>query len=121
MRFTKPINREVEIDGNACVVTVEEAGVGFRLKGKRKTARVSWGKVLGIAEDEGGLESKNFRETGGDSSPDKELQKEAGDDFPGLSHTATAGERGPAAWNCAAMWVIKRTPYPEGRRSPAGY
>jgi hypothetical protein len=60
MKFSRPINREVEIDGNTFVVTVEETGVGFRLKGKRKTARVEWTRVLQIAEGEQGERASEF-------------------------------------------------------------
>lgn len=54
MRFTKPISREVDIHGNTFVVTLDETGVGFRLKGKRKTAHTDWTSVLDSARGEGG-------------------------------------------------------------------
>ncbi|HEX5731190.1 MAG TPA: hypothetical protein VF131_00030 [Blastocatellia bacterium] len=60
MKFSRPINREVEIDGNTFIVTVEETGVGFRLKGKRKTARVEWARVLEIAQGEQGERASEF-------------------------------------------------------------
>jgi hypothetical protein len=60
MKFSRPINREVDIDGNTFVVTVEETGIGFRLKGKRKTARVEWTRVLQIAEGEQGERASEF-------------------------------------------------------------
>jgi len=60
MKFSRPINREVDIDGNTFIVTVEETGVGFRLKGKRKTARVEWSRVLEIAQGEQGERASEF-------------------------------------------------------------
>jgi hypothetical protein len=60
MKFSRPINREVDIDGNTFIVTVEESGVGFRLKGKRKTARVEWARVLEIAQGEQGERASEF-------------------------------------------------------------
>lgn len=60
MKFSRPINREVEINGNTFIVTVEETGVGFRLKGKRKTARVEWARVLEIARGEQGERAGEF-------------------------------------------------------------
>ena len=60
MKFSRPINREIDIDGNTFIVTVEETGVGFRLKGKRKTARVEWARVLEIAQGEQGERASEF-------------------------------------------------------------
>lgn len=60
MKFSRPINREIDIDGNTFIVTVEETGVGFRLKGKRKTARVEWNRVLEIAQGERGERASEF-------------------------------------------------------------
>ncbi|HJQ71438.1 MAG TPA: hypothetical protein VKA70_20840 [Blastocatellia bacterium] len=60
MKFSRPINREVEIDGNTFIVTVEETGVSFRLKGKRKTARAEWARVLEIARGEQGERASEF-------------------------------------------------------------
>ena len=60
MKFSRPINREVEINGNTFVVTVEETGVSFRLKGKRKTASVEWTRVLEIARGEQGERASEF-------------------------------------------------------------
>lgn len=54
MRFTKPISREVDIHGNTFIVTLDDAGVGFRLKGKRKTAQTDWASVLERARGESG-------------------------------------------------------------------
>src|ERR1700759_4727601 len=54
MKFTKPINREVEIEGHEFVVSFGDLGIEFRLKGKRKTARVDWSQVVDIARGEDG-------------------------------------------------------------------
>ena len=54
MQFTKPINREVEIDGHQFIVSFDITGIEFRLKGKRKTARVDWPQVLDNARGEDG-------------------------------------------------------------------
>ena len=54
MKFSKPITREVEIDGDTFNVTFNDTGIEFRLKGKRKTARVEWTTVLGAARGEQG-------------------------------------------------------------------
>ncbi len=111
MKFSRPINREVEIDGNTFIVTVEETGVGFRLKGKRKTARVEWARVLEIAQGEQGERASEFlgfaenqkagqpEATGREESPERVEQifepetttndDQADDKF---SRTAKAGE-----------------------------
>jgi len=54
MKFTKPINREVELDGQNFIVSFDDIGIEFRLKGKRKTARVAWPQVLDSARGEDG-------------------------------------------------------------------
>lgn len=54
MKFTKPISREVEIDGQNFIVSFDDISIEFRLKGKRKTARVEWSQVLDIARGEDG-------------------------------------------------------------------
>jgi len=53
MKFNKPINREIEFDGNTFVVTMDESGVSFRVKGKRKSSRAEWPAILLIAHGEG--------------------------------------------------------------------
>ncbi|HEX8185134.1 MAG TPA: hypothetical protein VF747_10295 [Blastocatellia bacterium] len=60
MKFSKPINREVDIDGNTFVVSFDDNGIGFRVKGKRRTAHVDWTKVLGIAQGEQGANGREF-------------------------------------------------------------
>ncbi|HJQ27489.1 MAG TPA: hypothetical protein VKA60_26625 [Blastocatellia bacterium] len=57
MKFTKPINREVEIDGQNFIVSFDDSGIEFRLKGKRKTARVAWSQVLDSARGEDGTDA----------------------------------------------------------------
>lgn len=54
MKFTKPINREVEIDGTDFVLSFSDIGIELRIKGKRKTARVAWPQVLDIAASDSG-------------------------------------------------------------------
>ena len=108
MKFSRPINREVNIDGNTFIVTVEETGVGFRLKGKRKTARVEWSRVLEIAQGERGERASEFLGFA-EGSPQKTDQAEPtergeqtfepeasrGDDQSDreFGRSATAGER----------------------------
>ena len=101
MKFTKPINREIEIHGNTFIVSMDEAGIGFRLKGKRKTARVNWGNVLEIAERDAEGEDRSHAKAlhnVGDHSTELAGEEPAGlasDTTEGagnLSHTATAGE-----------------------------
>ena len=58
MKFSKPINREVEIDGKHFIVSFDDTGIEFRLKGKRKTARVEWAYVLDIARGEDGEDAR---------------------------------------------------------------
>lgn len=52
MKFNKPINREIDIDSNTFIVTMDESGVSFRLKGKRKSVRAEWPAILFIARGE---------------------------------------------------------------------
>lgn len=54
MKFNKPINRDVEIAGHAFVVGLDNDGVTFRLKGKRKTVQTNWQTILDIARGENG-------------------------------------------------------------------
>jgi len=96
MRFTKAINREIDVGGNTYIVSMDEAGIGFRLKGKRKTARVNWARVLDIAEgtDEAGATGSGFHDAGSPSAQSPWQAGEHAKDPSSLSHTATAGERG---------------------------
>ena len=54
MKFTKPISREVDIDGNTFIVSFDQNGIDFRVKGKRKTAHTDWNQVLEMAKGEDG-------------------------------------------------------------------
>jgi hypothetical protein len=69
MKFTKPISREVDIDGNTYIVTLDEAGVDLRVKGKRKSSRVEWARVLEIAGPE---QSATTREPSASGDQDRE-------------------------------------------------
>jgi hypothetical protein len=60
MKFSKPINREVEIDGQDFIVSFDDSGIELRLKGKRKTARVEWAQVLDIARGEDGADARTL-------------------------------------------------------------
>lgn len=77
MKFTKPINREVDIDGHHFIVSFDDLGIEFRLKGKRKTARATWPQVLDIARGEDGEDARallglgaSIPDTGPDTGPD---------------------------------------------------
>jgi hypothetical protein len=50
MKFTRAIQREVEIDGQAFMVKIDDSGVDFRPKGKRKGTHVSWATIVKGAE-----------------------------------------------------------------------
>jgi hypothetical protein len=60
MKFTRPINREVEIAGNTFIVSMDESGIGFRLKGKRRVARLDWNEAFEIARGEQGASARDF-------------------------------------------------------------
>lgn len=60
MRFTKPISREVDIDGNTFIVSFSDEGIEFRIKGKRRTASVDWVRVLDIASGDQGEGARDF-------------------------------------------------------------
>jgi hypothetical protein len=60
MRFTKPISREVDIDGNTFIVSFSDEGIDFRIKGKRRTARADWVGVLDIARGDQGESARDF-------------------------------------------------------------
>ena len=84
MKFNKPINRETEIDGITFVVTMDESGVSFRPKGKRKSLRAEWPAVLLIARPEGEMAAQE-----GAHSPDSEEAPDV------ISRSAHAGDRTP--------------------------
>lgn len=87
MKFNKPINREIEIGDNTFVVTMDERGVSFRPKGKRKSLRAEWSAVLFIARGE--AEEATRQDLGHDSGPEQEPAAEM------ISRGASAGERTP--------------------------
>jgi hypothetical protein len=60
MKFTRPINREVEINDNTFIVSMDESGIGFRLKGKRRVARLDWNEALEMARGEEGASAREF-------------------------------------------------------------
>jgi hypothetical protein len=68
MKFSKPINREVDIDGHHFIVSFDNIGIEFRLKGKRKTARVEWSQVIDIARGEDGEDARALLGLGASTS-----------------------------------------------------
>jgi len=60
MKFSKPINREVDIEGITFVVSFDDNGIDFRVKGKRRTAHADWTQVLNITEGEQGANGRAF-------------------------------------------------------------
>ena len=68
MKFSKPINREVEIDGQDFIVSFDDSGIELRLKGKRKTARVEWAQVLDSARGEDGADARTMLGLSGSAS-----------------------------------------------------
>lgn len=76
MKFTKPINRDVDINDQTYVVTLDESGLTFRIKGKRKSTQVGWTEVLAIAGEssQGGSQQES---SGGASTNASGSQNEA--------------------------------------------
>ena len=68
MRFSKPINREIDIDGNTFIVSFDDNGIDFRLKGKRRTAHVDWTQVFNMAQGEQGTKAREFLGVGSGQS-----------------------------------------------------
>ena len=60
MKFSKPISRELDVDGNTFVVTFSDIGIEFRLKGKRRTVRADWTDVVNIAKGEQGESAREL-------------------------------------------------------------
>jgi hypothetical protein len=77
MKFSKPINREVEIDGHHFIVSFDDTSIEFRLKGKRKTARVEWSQVLDIARGEDGEDARALLGLGASTSAQTGRQEPA--------------------------------------------
>jgi hypothetical protein len=77
MKFTKPINREVDIDGQHFIVSFDDISIEFRLKGKRKTARVEWSQVLDIARGEDGVDARALLGLGASTSAQPSGQEPA--------------------------------------------
>ncbi len=46
MKFTRPISREVDINDETYIVSFDETGVDFRIKGKRKSIKAGWPELL---------------------------------------------------------------------------
>jgi hypothetical protein len=93
MRFSKPISREVEVDGNTFVVTFSDLGLEFRLKGKRRTARAEWIEVLSVAKGDQGESAQELLgiEAGASTQREAEPQGRAFGQTAGSSHDAGTG------------------------------
>lgn len=52
-KLDKTIKREIELDGNAYMVTISPEGVKLTQKGFRKGREVSWRELLGDGGDAG--------------------------------------------------------------------
>jgi hypothetical protein len=90
MKFNKPINRDIEIAGNAFVVSMDDTGIAFRLNGKRKTVRIGWEAALDRAEGENGERAFEYLGLGKAS-----VEEPVEDTSPSeLSHSAAAGDQG---------------------------
>jgi hypothetical protein len=87
MKFNKPINREAEINNETFVVTMDESGVSFRVKGKRKSLRAEWPAILFIARPEAGEAGRQG--TGQSAEQEEEMAPGA------ISRGASAGEVTP--------------------------
>lgn len=95
MKFTKPISREVDINGETYIVSFDDTGIDFRLKGKRKSTRADWSSLLSVAEGEQGAGSRQSQDATGSQQSQGSSETEsgaAGDDSLNLSRTATAGD-----------------------------
>lgn len=74
MKFTKPISREIDIDGNTFIVSFDQNGIDFRVKGKRKTAHTDWNKVLEIAKGDDGTSAHELLGVSASQSPEDQEQ-----------------------------------------------
>jgi hypothetical protein len=93
MKFNKPINRDIEIGDSTFVVTMDDTGVSFRVKGKRKSLRADWPAVLFIARGDAADVARP--EHGHESGPGS-AQEPDETTAPGMiSRQASAGEGTP--------------------------
>ncbi|HKP87813.1 MAG TPA: hypothetical protein VJZ26_17055 [Blastocatellia bacterium] len=76
MKFTKPINREVDIEGHTFIVSFDDMGIEFRVKGKRKSANVAWSRVLEIAEGEDGASASQFLGLGASNTQSEQAERQ---------------------------------------------
>ncbi|HYL98696.1 MAG TPA: hypothetical protein VEZ90_07055 [Blastocatellia bacterium] len=60
MKFTKTISREVEISGTTFIVTLDETGASFRIKGKRRSSQIDWTKILNASTGEQGEAASEY-------------------------------------------------------------
>ncbi|MGI9079193.1 MAG: hypothetical protein ACR2G6_17965 [Gemmatimonadaceae bacterium] len=63
-KLDKTIKREIEIDGQAYMITISPAGVKLTQKGFRKGQEVSWKEILG-----GGKSTQSDGTDSGDRAP----------------------------------------------------
>jgi len=95
MRFSKPISREVDIDGNTFVLTFSDLGIEFRLKGKRRTANANWTDVLNAARGDQGESLHEFLGiAAGASSPHETEPQTTGQSEATSKGLETVGETG---------------------------
>ena len=74
MKFSKPISRELDVDGNTFVVTFSDIGIEFRLKGKRRTVRADWTDVVNIAKGDQGESAHELLGIEGGESNEREAE-----------------------------------------------
>lgn len=98
MKFSKPINREVDIDGNTFIVSFDDNGIDFRLKGKRRTAHADWAQVFNIAQGEQGASAREFLGMGASQSQQGEAAESMEQIFePQVTRTAQQQTTGAQA------------------------
>ena len=76
MKFSKPINREIDIEGITFIVSFDDNGIDFRVKGKRRTAHADWTQVLNIAGGEQSASGREFLGVGA-GQPERQETNEA--------------------------------------------
>lgn len=94
MKFTKPINRDVDINDQTYVVTLDESGITFRVKGKRKSTQVAWTDVLAIAGE--ATQGSSQQESSGDNQRSN-AQASSGVGSSGGAPANFSGDRGQAS------------------------